>query len=174
MGNQRLEDRQRISQSSSLRQQQVTCANTPHELQQMLQELADESKNQGPKMTPIYVNNTQIENVESYIYLGQRYSIKDKNQDKEIQRRMTAGWTVFSKHRDTFKGNSGTCLKRQVYNSCILPAITYGAETWALTTLAKNKLVAAQTKMERTKVTGVIEQVRRQVDLGRACRHDTR
>ncbi|KAK2171863.1 hypothetical protein NP493_1017g02048 [Ridgeia piscesae] len=23
--------------------------------------------------TPIYVNNTQIENVESYIYLGQRY-----------------------------------------------------------------------------------------------------
>ena len=37
----------------------------------MLQELADESENQGLKMendTPIriYVNNTQIENVESY------------------------------------------------------------------------------------------------------------
>ena len=51
------------------------CANTLHELQQMLQELADESDNQGLKMnksktkvimetdTPIYVNNTQIENV---------------------------------------------------------------------------------------------------------------
>ena len=48
----------------------------------MLQELADESENQGLKMdksktkvmmendTPIYVNNTQIENVESYTYLG--------------------------------------------------------------------------------------------------------
>ena len=59
------------------------CANTPYELQQMIQELADESDNQGLKMnksktkvmmetdTPIYVNNTQIENVESYIYLGQ-------------------------------------------------------------------------------------------------------
>ena len=49
----------------------------------MLQELTDGSGNQGLKMnksktkvkmendTPIYVNNAQIENVESYIYLGQ-------------------------------------------------------------------------------------------------------
>ena len=70
--------------------------------------------------------------------------------------------------------------KRKVYNSCILPATTYGAETWALATQAKSKLAAAQTKMERsmlnityrnrntniwlrkkTKVTDVIEQVRR-------------
>ena len=46
----------------------LICSNTPHELQQMLQELADESGNQGLKMnksktnvmmendTPIYVN----------------------------------------------------------------------------------------------------------------------
>ena len=85
-----------------------------------------------------------------------------------------------TKHCDIFKGNTGTCLKRQVYNSYVLPVMTYGAETWALTTQAKNKLAAAQTKMERcmlniiyrdretniwvrekTKVTYVIEQVRR-------------
>ena len=99
--------------------------------------------------TPIYVNNTQIEKVESYIYLGLRYSTRDKKYDKEIQRRITAGWTAFAKHRDIFKGNIGTCLKRQVYNSCVLPTMTYGAETWALTTQAKNNLAAAQTKMER-------------------------
>ena len=52
----------------------LICANTPHELQQMLQELADESDKQGLKMnksktkmmmenvTSIYINNTQIEN----------------------------------------------------------------------------------------------------------------
>ncbi|KAK2192317.1 hypothetical protein NP493_34g04016 [Ridgeia piscesae] len=95
--------------------------------------------------TPIYVNNTQVENVESYIYLGQIYSTRDKNKDKEIQRRITAGWTAFAEHRDIFKGNIGTYLKRQVYNSCVLPAMTYGAETWALTTQAKKKLAAAQT-----------------------------
>ena len=48
----------------------------------MVHELADESENQGLKMNksktnvmmendiPIYVNNTQTENVESYTYLG--------------------------------------------------------------------------------------------------------
>ena len=86
----------------------------------MLQELAGESENQDLKMnklktnvlvehdTPIYVNNTQIENGENYVYLGQRYITRDKKQDKEIQRRITAGWTAFAKHRDIFKGNIGT------------------------------------------------------------------
>ena len=52
----------------------------------LLHQLLDESENQGLKMntsktkvimendTPIYVNNSRIENVESYVYLGQRYS----------------------------------------------------------------------------------------------------
>ena len=83
----------------------------------MLQVLADENENQGLRMyksktkvmmenhTPIYINNTQIYDVESYTYLGQRYSTRDKDQDNEIQRRITAGWTAFAKHRDIFKGN---------------------------------------------------------------------
>ena len=65
----------------------------------MLQKLVDESGNQGLKMnksqtkvimetdTPVYVNNTQIENAESYIYLGQIYSTRDKNQGKEIKKK---------------------------------------------------------------------------------------
>ena len=59
-----------------------------------------------------------------------------------------AGWTAFAKHRDIYKSNIGTCLKRQVYNSSVLPAIAYGVEPWALTTQAKKKLAAAQTKMK--------------------------
>ena len=62
--------------------------------------------------TLIYVNNTQIENIENYIFLGQRYSTRDKNQDKEIQRRIMPEWTAFAKHHDIFKSNIGTCLKR--------------------------------------------------------------
>ena len=61
----------------------------------MLQEPSDESRCVGLKMnivktkvmvvynTPINVNNVLIENVEGYVYLGQHYSL----QDKEIQRR---------------------------------------------------------------------------------------
>ena len=95
------------------------CANKPHELQQMLQELADESQYQGLEMNKSKTNvmkekDTQIENVECYIYLGQRYNTT--NQDKEIQRRITAVWTTLAKYRDIFKGNILTCLMRQVCN----------------------------------------------------------
>ena len=75
------------------------CAETPQELtrlQHMLQELSDESRRMGLKMniaktnvmavdnTPINVNNVLIENVPGYVHLGQHYSLKKKNQDKEI------------------------------------------------------------------------------------------
>ena len=128
---------------------------TPQELQQMLQELSDESRQMGLTMNitktkvmvvdnnPINVNNVLIENVPGYVYLGQHYSLKEKNQDKEIQRRIMAGWAAYAKHRDIFKSNLAICLKRQVYNSCVLPAMAYGAETWTLTKQAQNKLAAA-------------------------------
>ena len=138
------------------------CTETPQELQQMLQELSDESRRMGLKMniaktkvmvvdnTPINVNNVLIENVPGYVYLGQHYSLKEKNQDKEIQRRVMAGWAAYAKHRDIFKSNLAICLKRQVYNSCVLSAKTCGAETWTMTKQAQNKLAAAQIKMERS------------------------
>ena len=68
----------------------------------------------------------------------------------EIQRIIMAGWAAYAKDRDIFKSNLAICLKRQVYNSCVLPAMTYGAETWTLTKQAQNKLAVAQTKMERS------------------------
>ena len=85
----------------------------------MLQELADESKNQGLKMnksktkvmiendTPIYVNNTQVEKVESYTYLRQHQRPKPRQGDSK--------------------------------KNC-------DVETWALTTQAKNKLAATHNK----------------------------
>ena len=114
------------------------CTETLQELQQMLQELSDESRRMGLKMniaktkvmvvdnTPIHVNNVLIENIPGYVYLGHHYSLKEKNQDKEIQRRIMAGWAAYAKHRDIFKSNLAICLKRQLYNSCVLPAMTYG------------------------------------------------
>ncbi len=113
------------------------CTETPHELQLMLQELSDVSRRMGLKIniakskvmvvdnTPINVNNVQIKNVPGYVYLGQHYSLKEKNQHKQIQRRIMAGWAAYAKHRDIFKSNLAICLKRQVYNSCVLPAMTW-------------------------------------------------
>ena len=60
-------------------------------------------------------------------YLGQHYSLQEKNQDKEIQRRIMAGWA--------HTPNTGISSK---------------ATHWTLTKQAQNKLAAAQTKMERS------------------------
>ena len=63
------------------------CTETPQELQQMLQELSDESRRMGNiaktkvmvvDNTPINVNNVLIENVQGYVYLGQHYSLLRK------------------------------------------------------------------------------------------------
>ena len=77
----------------------------------MVQELADESDNQGLKMnklktkvmmetdTPIYVNNTQIENIDSYIYLGQRYSTKHQRQKpRQGDSKKNHGWMDSIRH----------------------------------------------------------------------------
>ena len=90
------------------------CTKTSQVLQQMLQELSEESRRMALKMniaktkvmvvddTPINVNNVPIENVQGYVYLGQHYSINDNNKDKEIHRRIMAGWSAYAKHRDIF------------------------------------------------------------------------
>ena len=75
--------------------------------------------------TTIHANNVLIDNVEGYVYLGQHYNLKEK-----IQRRIMAGWAAYAKHQDIFKSNLAICQKRQVYNPCVLPAMTYGADTW--------------------------------------------
>ena len=71
---------------------------TPQELQHRL--TIDGSRRMGLEMniantkvmvvddTPIIVHNVLIENVEGYVYLGHHYSLKEKNQDTEIQRRI--------------------------------------------------------------------------------------
>ena len=77
--------------------------------------------------TPIYINNIQIEHVENYIYLGQRYNTRDQKQDKEIQIRFMAGghgqdspstvttsWTHHAHWRDVSPGHVASNRYRKV------------------------------------------------------------
>ena len=40
-------------------------------------------------------------------------------------------------------------LKRKVFNQCVLPAMTYGCQTWSLTKALVKKLETSQRAMER-------------------------
>ena len=104
-----------------------------------VQELSDESRRMGLNMniaktkvmvvdnTPINVNNVLVENVHAYVYVVQHYSLKKKNPGG--QRDTTKNHGRLGGIRQTpwyiFKRNLAICLKRQVYNSCVLQAMTW-------------------------------------------------
>lgn len=57
--------------------------------------------------------------------------------------------SVFGKLPGTFKSDIPICLKRKVYEQCVLPVITYGAETLILTKKSAENLRVAQRAMDR-------------------------
>ena len=81
----------------------------------------------------VYINGTQLDQVEDYIYLSQRFTQIEKNQDNEIRKRFKVEWEAFGRHNTSMKGKLPTSLEINFFSQCILPAMTYGTETWTLT-----------------------------------------
>ena len=145
----------------------IIFASTKEELQQMLTELNEASKSVGLLMNSrktkamsnkyienadeiLEIENQQIEEVEQYIYLGQRISLHDASKESEIKRRITLGWQAFGRASSVFKNKKiPIILKRKVYDKCILPTVTYGAETWNLTKKLSLKLRTMQRAHEK-------------------------
>ncbi len=86
--------------------------------------------------------------MEEYTYLGQMVSANPAY-EKEMRGRIGMGWSAFGKQNLVMNSNLPLSLKRKVYNQCILPVPTYGAETWRLPKELERKLRSAQRGMER-------------------------
>ena len=142
----------------------VLIANSTSKLQDMLQDIHDISKPVGLTMhlgktkimcnkhvnkDDVIVDGKKIEEVDSYVYLGQMVT-KDHDQIQEMKRRIGQGWSAFCKPDNIMRDkNVPMRLKRKVFNECILPVMTYGCETWSLSNTQLEKLVTTQRKMER-------------------------
>lgn len=98
---------------------------------------------------PVTLDNQRIEELSQYVYLGQTVNLSDNNQSKEITRRIQLGWAAFGKHNDIMRSNLPICLKKKIFDQCILPAMTYASETWTTTNKMNNKLQTTQRAMER-------------------------
>lgn len=98
----------------------------------------------------IAIGDGEVELVDKYTYLGHEVRISRDNQTCELRRRITLSWAAYGKLREVFKRNLPMCLKRKVFNQCVLPVMTYGAETLSLTAASAKKLRIAQRKMERS------------------------
>lgn len=59
--------------------------------------------------------------------------------------------SAFNKYAEIMNGNLPVSLKRKLYNSCILPVLTYGAET----KLAKKVELRLSTMLQAVKVKSV-------------------
>uniref|UniRef100_A0A914UM23 Endonuclease-reverse transcriptase n=1 Tax=Plectus sambesii TaxID=2011161 RepID=A0A914UM23_9BILA len=98
---------------------------------------------------PFIVAGQQVKQVSEFVYLGQTIGDSTKRQ-KEIGRRVTAGWRSFFKYKMIYTSKrTPIFLKRRLFNSCVLPTMLYGAETWSLTKREENWLAVAQRRMER-------------------------
>ncbi|WP_265430092.1 RNA-directed DNA polymerase, partial [Klebsiella pneumoniae] len=140
----------------------VLLSESPAEMQKMLEELQSESLavglkinmnkskvmiNKHAKSTVFNLGSSVLEQVQEYNYLGQVVSA-DPNHEKEIRRRIGMGWGAFGRHSQILKSKLPLSLKRIVYHHCVLPVMTYGAETWRLTKHLESKLRSAQRAME--------------------------
>lgn len=106
----------------------------------MLSDLDRESRKVGLKMNmtktnvmfnmhaginEVKIGTVALEQVTKYVYLGQEIW-SDGNQNQEIKRKIKSGWAAFSRHKDILaeKKIPILCLKRKLFNQCVLPAIT--------------------------------------------------
>ena len=103
------------------------------ELQQMLQELSDESRRMDLKMniamtkvmvvdnTPINVNNVLIENVEGYVSWDNATASRKRTRTKKYNEdSWQAGRHTPNTGISSILSNLAICMKRQVYNSCVI------------------------------------------------------
>ncbi|CAK1591386.1 unnamed protein product [Parnassius mnemosyne] len=113
----------------------------------------------------ITINGDSLEYVKDYIYLGQVISIEDQ-MPKEINLRIATGWKKYWSLKEIVKSKDlNMSIKRKTFNTCILPCLTYGCETWTLTKALREKLAVAQRTMERS-MTGYKRQDKiRNIDL---------
>ncbi|VDM51188.1 unnamed protein product [Toxocara canis] len=95
----------------------------------------------------ILIGGVVLEEVDSYVYLGQELNMRHDPQP-EISRRRAAGWRKFYSIIDFLK-RTARSYRSHLFNTTVLKAVTYGGETWSLTKGEGQKLAVTETAMER-------------------------
>ena len=96
----------------------------------------------------ITVGSDELEEVQDYVYLGQEVNMR-RDMEKEISRRIRAGWKAFNSVKDVLKARLDKSTRAGLFNATVLPAMLYACETWATTKREEQRLTTAQRAMER-------------------------
>ena len=91
----------------------------------------------------IKIDDVVIEKVEEYKYLGRTIAFSDKT-NKELKVRRANAWKSFWAQRRILMSKIKFNTKMRIFNSTVLPVMTYEAQTWATTKKQLNKLATSQ------------------------------
>lgn len=88
----------------------------------------------------IQLKNYTLEKVKSFTYLGSMMS-STGDTAPEIPHRIALASSAFNKLSNIWKSNSlSKHLKLKIFNSCVIPVLTYGCESWKATKALERKL----------------------------------
>mgnify|MGYP003487464324 FL=1 len=83
-----------------------------------------------PKPPDLFINDTRVESVDSFVYLGVLVSGSCTSSD-ETSRRLALAQSAFGQLRDNiWRSRLKEKTKIQLYGTYILPILLYGSETW--------------------------------------------
>ena len=87
----------------------------------------------GMDETPVTLNGNQIEDVQSFKYLGSMVNPAGESSE-EIQSRISSAWSVFLQLRKYLwkRSEISPRTKLRVYEAMVLSVLLYGCETWSL------------------------------------------
>lgn len=77
-------------------------------------------------------------------------SFAKTSNEEEIERRVNITWKKFWSLKEIMKGNYSLNLKKVVIDTCLLPSLLYGCQTWIFTNKAKQKIRSTQRAIERS------------------------
>ncbi|KAK6761203.1 hypothetical protein RB195_022314 [Necator americanus] len=94
----------------------------------------------------VELEGSQIVETSSYVYLGCSMNMENDLKE-ELSKRMRAAWAAFAPVRETT--HQGADLPPLLFDSTVLPALCYAAETWADTAATSRKPITTQKALER-------------------------
>uniref|UniRef100_A0A8R1ELM7 Endonuclease/exonuclease/phosphatase domain-containing protein n=1 Tax=Caenorhabditis japonica TaxID=281687 RepID=A0A8R1ELM7_CAEJA len=103
--------------------------------------------------------------VNEYVYLG-RLLNHNNELEPELHRRRRAAWAAFNNIKNTTDALSCPRIRAQLFDSIVLPALTYGSEVWTFTQALSERVRVTHAALER-RLVGISLSEQRQRNLHR-------
>uniref|UniRef100_A0A0K0DGI5 Reverse transcriptase domain-containing protein n=1 Tax=Angiostrongylus cantonensis TaxID=6313 RepID=A0A0K0DGI5_ANGCA len=107
-------------------------------------------KNGLVSFAPSTLNGTNISECSSYVYLGRKINMMMDLAPEMSRRKRRAAWGVFKSIEDVVKRTKNTQLPAHLFDTTLLPALTYASETWSLGKQDEGSLSVIELTVETT------------------------